>query len=115
MQLSAIFCHHPVSREGPEQETALPQGWAVLPEAVSWFMQDPADLMASSAYSKRDAIQGLRKLEEEHHKALQGVRAEHLPHPQVTGLRLRISSWGLPGPGIECLTGTSSDHVPRRS
>ena len=34
-------------KRGPEQETALSQGQAVLPEAVSWFMQDPTDPMAS--------------------------------------------------------------------
>lgn len=92
-------------KRGPEQETALPQGQAVLPEAVSWFMQDPADPMASKCLQQREMpSRASGSWRRSTTKALKGVRAEHLPHPQVTGLRLRISSWGLPGPGIECLT-----------
>ena len=41
-------------KRGPEQEMALLQGQAVLPEAVSWFMQDPTDPMASKCLQQTE-------------------------------------------------------------
>lgn len=105
MQLSAIFCHHPVSRGAQSKRRLCRKARQYCQRLSLGLCRTQQIRWHPSAYSKERCHPGPQgSSRRSTTKALKGVRAEHLPPPQVTGLRLRISSWGLPGPDIECLT-----------
>ena len=105
MLLSAIYCHHPVSKGAQSKRWLCCKARQYCQRLSLGLRRTQQIQWHQSAYSKQRCHPGPPgSSRRSTTKAFKSVRAERHPPPQVTGLRLRISSCWLPGPGIECLT-----------